>query len=363
MVNSTQYEALKKKAIELPILRKLFPLGETKILDIDFKEKLYLVNVDGVELSLRPEAWKDLLGLLKINDKLLKGLDSSVGHSMKLKLLNVVKQALAANGRAMNGLFIINPTKSKVLRILKQSISLLSPVAFFDLFETQMNRAGELQMSEMFVNENGTLDLNVMATKSEFNVGGYSDENFYPGASYSSNYNSGTAASSYTFRAVCTNGMILARPDTSVKLKGTSEKSVMDFLKGLEKQERLGWKPAWHDERVVKAINTSASLGEAMICKKIIEQTPFGFDSVINLSTTYEEYDRLGVKLDLELHKSAAIDMSVWELVNKMTDFASHARGAGAFNRSVAMKTAGMIFSQPEYGTEAILPTPSFLLK
>lgn len=363
MVNSTQYEALKSKALRLPILRKLFPLGETKILDINFKDKLYLINLDGIELSLRPEAWKDLLFLLKINDKLLKGLDSSVGHQMKLKLLNVVKQALAANGKSLNGLFIIDPTKSKVLRILKQSISLLSPSAFFDLFETQMNHAGNLEMSEMFVNENGTLDLNIIAKNSEFNVGGLSDENFYPGASYSSNYNSGTSASSYTYRMVCTNGMILARPDTSVKLRGTSEKSVMDFLKGLEKQERLGWRPSWHDERLVKAMSTSASLGEAMICKKVIDNTPFGFDSVINLSTTYEEYDRLGVKLDLELHKSAAIDMSVWQLVNKMTDFASHARGAGAVNRSLAMKTAGMIFSQPEYGTEAILPTPSFLIR
>lgn len=363
MVNSTQYEVLKQKALRLPIHRKLFPLGDTKILDINFKEKLYLINLDGVELTLRPEAWKDLLVLLKINDKLLKGLDMSVGPQLKLKLLNVVKQALAANAKSLNGLFIIDSSKSKVLRILKQSISLLSPTAFFDLFETQINQKGDLELSEMFVNENGTLDLNIISTNSEFNVGGMPDENFYPGASFSSNYNSGTSASSYTYRMVCTNGMILARPDTSVKLKGTSEKSVMDFLKGLEKQERLGWRPSWHDERVVKAMRTSASLGEAMICKKIIDQTPFGFDSVINLSTTYEEYDRLGVKLDLELHKSAAIDMSVWNLVNKMTDFASHARGAGAVNRSLAMKTAGMIFSQSEYGTEAILPSPNFLIR
>ena len=363
MVNQLQYDSLKKKAIDIPIIRKMYPLGETKILEVHIKERIYLVNVDGINLTMSKEAWRDLLVLLKINDKLLKGLDASVGPALKLKLLNTVKHALASNSKSTSVMFIIDPTKSLILRVLKPNISLLSPTSFFDLFESQMNAAGDLEISEMFVNENGTLDLNIMSKGLEFNVGNMPDEVFYPGVSYSSNYSSGTSASAYTFRAVCTNGMILARPDTSLKLRGTSEQAVTDFLKGIERQERAGWKPEWHDDRVLKAMHTNASFGEAMTCKKIIDSTIFNFDAIVQLSTTYEEYDRLGVKLDLELHKNAAIDMTVWDLVNKMTDFASHARGAGANNRSAAMKTAGMIFSQKEYGTERILPSPSFLLK
>lgn len=361
MVDSIQYERLKKKALDLPIIRKVFPIGELKILDVHIKDREYIVKLDGIELGLKQEAWKDLLGLLRINDTLLKGLDASVGPQLKLKLLNAVKSALASSSKSVSAMFIISPERARIERILKTNINLLTPQSFFELFENQMNFKGRLELSEIFVNDNGTLDMNIMSPNDAFNVGGLATENFYPGVSLSSNYINGTAASGYTFRNVCTNGMILLGKDSTTKLKGTGDKEIMAFLKSLEEREKLGWKPAWHDDRVLKAMRTYASVGEALACVKVIENTSFDATQIIPLSSTYEEYTHMGVlPADLHKHSDMPVDMKVWELVNRMTDFASHAQGAGATNRSFAMKTAGMIFSKPMYDTETRLPLPSF---
>lgn len=327
-ITQAQYVSFRETCLQQQPLRKTVALTDLKFITMD------CVEYAGLKLGVNRQAIKDLLKIVGISVSGMTNLEDSVGEDTAQKFLNAIKNAIGSS----KGLQVtISVTTDRVIsRIQKQgSTDLISAETYFDTFERLAN-VHNLDIQSMDFNKgNGNIYMSTIAPKSgQYQVGNLSDEVFTTGLSLSRTME-GIQADPYMHRLVCTNGMVTRMFEESFRLRSMDPKMWQDFYQHMERIEKAGFAPTKFSDKVLQASQTPASLKELERGVQLItsnsncptDELEFFFKGVRN---TYNRLHAAGIdtaKLTDAQKANVRTGLQVWDVINGITDFASHNYG------------------------------------
>jgi hypothetical protein len=327
MITQNQYDAFKIDAIRNQPIRKNIQLADLKFHTMDTAE------FNGVMLGVNRTAIKDLFQILGITAGGFKSLEQSLGEEVSKNFLNTMKNAIS-NAKSLEVTIAVTPDRV-ISRINKVGQSgLISAETYFDTFERLANTHNlDIKFAD-FNKGNGNIYLSTVAKGGEFQVGNLSDEVFHTGMSLSRTAD-GIQADPFMERLVCTNGMVTRQFEESFKLRSMDPRMWNEFYQHLEKIEKSGFVPTKFSDKVNQAINTPASLSELERGIGIITNNsnikPEEIEMFIRgTKRSYNKIHSAGidsVKLNDAQKKNLRTGVSVWDVINGITDFASHNYG------------------------------------
>lgn len=321
-MTTNDYASFKNEALSSEPYRIKAHLAEIKFADprhIEYKNTL---------LALTEHAVRDLesiFGLTRNFSHKLEKEPERVAH-----LMNTVKTAIART--PVNSVFMSVSRTKKILRILPESAGLLSYEAFFHLCERVISK-NNLETGNLSVNAQGELVVTTKTAEHEFMVKGFSEEVFQPGLSFS-NTHEGIFCDPYLLRMVCSNGMIARQFTESVRLKTLDYKSADKFFNDVDRIEKRNFVPSSFTAKIRQAIETKASLLEleraAHLLPEVSDIDKDLVEKFIPYKKILSDYKSIGVeaaKLSASKKRNAGTGVTIWQMINGITDFASNEHG------------------------------------
>jgi len=327
MITQAQYTTFKEESLQNQPIRKNIQLTDLNFITLD------CVEYSGIKLGVNRQALKDLLSIVGISLSGMKSLESSIGEEGANNFLNALKNAI---GSTKSTQITILVTPDRIISRMQKAgkIDLISAPTFFDTFERIMNDHS-LEIKDMSFNKtNGNIHVNTHKPKDQFQVNNFKDEIFTTGLSLSRTIE-GIQADPFMHRLVCTNGMVTRAFDESISLRSLEPKMWNDFFQHLEKIEKSGFVPSKFTSKVNQAIQTPASFAELERASNLLlnnsnlpaEELEFFFKGNKN---TYNKIHSAGIdetKLTMDQKRNLRTGVKMWDLINGITDFASHNYG------------------------------------
>jgi hypothetical protein len=327
MVTQTQYAAFKEESLRNQPIRKNIRLTDLQFVTLD------CVEYSGIKLGIARQALKDLLSIVGISLSGMKTLESSIGEEGANRFLNALKNAIGSH-KSSEVTILVTPDRV-ISRMQKTgTIDLISAPTFFDTFERLVDQHG-LEIKDMSFNKgNGNIHMNTVKPKGQFQVNNFKDEVFTTGLSLSRTIE-GIQADPFMNRLVCTNGMVTRAFDESFKLRSLEPKMWNDFFQHLERIEKNDFVPQKFTGRVNQAIQTPASLAELERAANLLTNNSTLPESEIEFflkghRNTYNRLHSAGIdetKLTADQKRNVRTGVNMWDLINGITDFASHNYG------------------------------------
>lgn len=326
MVTQTQFDAFKTEAISKQPLRRRIQLSDLKFHTMD------AVEYCGVMLGLNRKALKDIVKIIGISSAASKSLEDAVGENSAVDILNSLKNIIGGISKEVT--IAVTPDRIITRVTPTDKSSLISIETYFDTFETMANRHDLSVQSVSFNPETGAVSIDALSNKAEVQVKSLKDEVFSTGLSFSKT-SEGIQADPYMHRLVCTNGMVTRQFEESYKLKSMEPKMWEEFYKHLDQIEANDFTPKAFSETVLRSMNAPASLaelergvnlltGQSNIESKELEIFFKG------ITKTYNKYHSTGIDtlaLTNQQKVNCRTAVSHWDLINGITDFASHNYG------------------------------------
>jgi hypothetical protein len=327
MITQVQYAAFKEDSLRNQPIRKNISLTDLKFITLD------CVEYSGIKLGVNRQALKDLLSIVGISLSGIKSLESSIGEENTNTFLNSLKNAIGTS-RSTQVTMLVSPDRV-ITRMQKAGkIDLISAPTFFDTFERIMNNHHLDIKSASFNKTNGNIHLETVKSGDQHQVKNFKDEVFTTGLSLSRTIE-GIQADPYMHRLVCTNGMVTRAFDESIALRSLEPKMWNDFFQHLEKIEKNGFVPSKFNARVEQAMHTPASLAELERAATLLTNNstlPAG-ELEFFLKGHRNTYNKLHAanidteKLTMEQKRNVRTGLNMWDVINGVTDFASHNYG------------------------------------
>lgn len=319
----TQFKA---DVLERQPLRKNVSLGDLKIIS------LTTIEYQGILLGIEHEALKDLTKILGITITGLNRLESSLGEDPTRNILNAIKTGISSTKNS-EVMIWVNDERS-ITRIKKSGSQIFSGETYFEMIERLMNKH-DLDIKGMHFNpRNGNVHIHTISNSREFQVNRLPDEVFNPGISFSRT-GDGIQAEPFMERLVCTNGMVTRKLEESINLSLNNEASWNEFYRELEKSESNNFVPVKFNRKVEEALITPASMSELERGIKLIttnSNVEIGDLEMFIPGTkfTFDRINRSGIQIsDLsnEQKRNLRTGVTVWDVINGLTDFSSHNYG------------------------------------
>jgi len=327
MVSQNQFDAFKLEAIRNQPIRKTIQLADLKFHTMDTAE------YNGILLGVNRQALKDLFSILGITAGGYKNLEQSLGEEVSKNFLNTMKNAISS-AKSLEVTIAVTPDRV-ISRIQKSGQSdIISAQTYFDTFERIAN-SHSLDIKTVDFNKgNGNIYISTIAKGGEFQVGNMNDETFHSGLSLSRTAD-GIQADPFMERLVCTNGMVTRQFEESFKLRSMDPRMWNEFYQHLEKIEKSGFVPTKFSDKVNQAIHTPASLSELERGISLITGAsnikPEEVEMFIRgTKNSYNKIHQAGIdtlRISPEQKKNLRTGVSVWDVINGVTDFASHNYG------------------------------------
>jgi hypothetical protein len=329
MLTSTQYATFREECIAKQPIRKSILLSDLKFHTMD------AVEYKGLMLGLSRSALKQIVGIVGFSLSGADSLQGAVGEETSVNILNALKNVIST---AKSAEVTISVTPDRVISHVSRSgnqSTLISTETYFDTVERLIDHHGLELKQASFNPANGNIYVEAL-TKSnnrEFQVSNLSDEVFHSGISLSRTVE-GISADPFLHRLVCTNGMVTRQFEESYKLKSMDQRAWQEFYRHLENIESGGFVPKKFSQQVENASKTPASLYEMEQGLRLI--TDFSncngdsTEMFIRAKNTYNRLHSSGidtVKLTDAQKRNVRTGVSVWDVINGVTDFASHNYG------------------------------------
>jgi hypothetical protein len=341
------YEDFKKRAINMQPVTLRVALSE-----VDIKSETEMI-VRGKAVRITPSVLKDLGRILKLPLQFLKEFEKLIGTTGKDKFINFIKDAKAINKHIM--VTLIGSPKSLTIVGMQEGAG-LSYEMFFKVFEDLMNRKQFDIKDAVF--HNNKLAISAVLQSQRFNVGGLDSELFFPGFTLMSDISSGTILESYVYRLVCSNGIIGPSPDEDPLRYSAGD---YHFFSELDKLAERNFVPKGFSTSVEKSMKTMASYAElksaAMSLLKDNSLTKDTIDQYLPLNYVEMELKKRNVELGAltkDQEKTIKTNIPVWDIVNGVTDFASHDYGynLGGSRKLELQKLAADLLVKKAFDTE-----------
>lgn len=362
---SSGYDEVKAKALAKPLLRILVRLSELKIVGDG------VVSYAGNMLHFTEAAFLSLAQLVGTPISFQKRVHGLMGDSAKLNLLNVMREAMSLR-KDRRLMLIGNPDTLQIVAVVKEDAVMLTAGSFFDLVEGIVTKYN-LNVRACSIDDVGTVNIRTTSPNAETISGLPSkykeNEEFLPGLSFQNGIVSGTELNPFTYRMVCTNGMIAERKSQGAKLVGFDSKELREFYEHVRLLASNNFVPFNYNQNVVRAIQTNASMEElGFAYKTMFRSCENEVDKrLINAFLPYEEcvakYKKMNIhieELTQQHRRNAKTNVPMWDVVNALTNFATHQHDGidlSEASRAVLQTNAGDLLGRERYDTELLLPS------
>jgi len=366
-----KYQELKKNVIDNELLKFETDLSNIKLID----EETIQATIKGKkqQLKITSKAFSQLCKICQVPEVFAKKFSKTITNQKKLdvSLIEVMRKRLAVKNNIPISL-LGSRQAGKVVGI-GCSVSSLSNQSFFQLFEETQKKYG-LELSSASTDVFGNTVLKTVLPNHSVslevdNKNWKEDETYTPGIVFHNDVFNGTSVSLYQLRQICTNGLIGMTETDAMRLQNLSAKSLQDFYESLSQCANNNFASPSYNQNVQKAINVSASLAEVEKAYKTLsqyivdEQDLFLLDQYVPYRTICSRYKNQNVhvaELSQKQKQNANTRIPLWDILNGVTDFASHQIGnitISDSSRSYLQQYSGAILGRKVYDTENLVPS------
>ena len=327
-VDARTYESFKNEVLNSHnIVRKTVALSDIDIVS-DTK-----IKYKGVDFKLSESGFKSLVKILGLTNGAVVKITDALGNNISTQLLSMLKKS--AKNSNENVCIIFNKKQFAITAFTKEATGVLSNEAFFSLFENTMNNNPNMDIRNMSISPEGNVDISVLNNSWEFDLKGFNDEYFKSGLTFL-NSSDLTSVNAFNERLSCLNGMIADNLEgTSINLSRNSG-NVDEFFDVVTNLKDLNGFESIFKSRISSMMNTQASLDELTKVYNSFKYHTTNYDdkfvksqleSFIPLNETKHAFRKENIalsELSIKEKKQVRTGITVWDLVNNMTDLSSH---------------------------------------
>ena len=329
---SAKYQDFKNNAISSKLVRHEIPLCNLTILNET------TIKFNGVILPITKDAFLGVIKLLGLSNAFLNKFLNATNEKAKAELIQLMQNAACSDEKKSMVTLVLNQETKTIVAITTKSSCGLTTNSFFQLFEDCMNNHSNMEIKNMAV-RGSTIEISVVNKNWEFNIEGLKDEFFHSGLVFIQTPNE-TVICPFNERLTCTNGMVVQSKGTSIVLKHSDATSINGFISTISKIKGVSFFEAEFKRRVMKMINTVASYSEMKLAYDNVAYHTDMTDPYVKMKVNqfididYVFHQYMKEKFDLiqcekNLLAKVKTHMSVWELVNALTDLSSHSHQHG----------------------------------
>jgi len=361
-LSQSAFNAKKKEAIGNELMRKEITLSEFNVVDNNH------IDIDGVNIEVTDKAFGKLLGRLRIPKAFAKRFSEGFGNDGLRQLITMMK-SMKSSRNDQTVTLLVDPTTRKIIDILPAGYAAISNESFIDFASRYIDQYN-LGVTHMGSSQYGGTQINCVSPNGMFRVPGMQNEVFNTGVTFRNTPTRGLEVSPYLSRLICANGMTSTSFAENYGLRNLNDKNINEFNEHMIRMASTGFQPVGLADNIKKAHNTDASLAEMQKAASAIMSTDKAVDydyiqRYIPVERALKAYSRLGADpttFTQAQMKNAKSGMSVWDVVNGMTNFASNDTRYNIDDSRMGnlMVTAGNILTKKQYDTEAVLDINPF---
>ena len=363
-ITQQHWNSFKDNAFKKQPLRKEINLADIKFLTLND------VDYCGLKLGMSKKAIKDIMNILGLSQAFGGKINSVFGEQFTNTLLNTMKDAISMK-KGIQVTLLVSPERI-IQRIHKAGSSWVSTENFFDLVERTIDKNG-LIVNNCETNNDGGIIVKTTNPNSEFDIKGKGldakQEVFQGGLNFMRNY-TGLQVDPYLYRLWCSNGMVTREFEESIRMTNIQPRDWEQFHKNLERIEANNYQPQGFVDKVKMAANTPASLAEMDMAINLIKNNSdikdLDINPFVSYGETYNSFKKMGIQpreLSRAQKRNARTNVSIWDIVNGITDFASHDYGFQIKDpentRNEMMVQAGGLLTK-QYDTQNLLVAQPF---
>ena len=364
-LSQSAFDVKKAEAINNQLMRKEITLSEFNVIDNNH------IDVDGVKIEVTDKAFGKLLGRLRIPKAFAKRFSDGFGNDGLRQLITMMKSAKSSRNEQTVTL-LVDPNSRKITDILPAGYASISQESFIDFASRYIDQYN-LGVTHMGSSQYGGTQINCVSPQGMFNVPGMQNEVFNTGVTFRNTPSRGLEVSPYLERLICANGMTSTAFAENYGLHNLNDKNINEFNEHMIRMASTNFQPVGLADNIKKAHNTDASLSEmqrAASSLLSLDKT-VDYDYIqryIPVERAFKAYSTLGADPNTFTKaqmKNAKSGMSVWDVVNGMTNFASNDTKYSINEGKMGnlMVTAGNILCKKQYDTEGVLDINPFANK
>lgn len=356
------FNARKAEAIGNQVLRKEINLSELDVVDNTH------IRIDGVTIELSPKAYKKLLNRLRIPAAFAKRFEDDFGQDGLRQLIQMMKTSKTSK-KDLSVTLLVDTREKNISDILPQNYASISNENFINFAEQYIDQYG-LEVTHMGSDPRGGVTINTVSSNGLLQVPGMKDELFHTGVSFRNTPDRGLEVSPFLNRMVCTNGMTSTSFDETYGLHQLTDKNIDSFNEHMLKLASTGFQPVGMVDHIKKASYTNASIQEVEQAfnrlmssdKKVNYEYMQRYIPIERINKAYEMRGVNVAELNAKQKATANSGITVWELVNAMTNFASNDTrfNIGDNTRGNLMVGAGNVLMKKEYDMETLINVNPF---
>jgi hypothetical protein len=361
-LSQSAFDAKKKEAIGNELMRKEITLSEFNVVDNNH------IDIDGVKIEVTDKAFGKLLGRLRIPKAFAKRFSEGFGNDGLRQLITMMK-SMKSSHNDQTVTLLVDPNTRKITDILPAGYAAISNESFVDFASRYIDQYN-LGVTHMGSSQYGGTQINCVSPNGMFHVPGMQNEVFHTGVTFRNTPTRGLEVSPYLSRLICTNGMTSTAFAENYGLHNLNDKNINEFNEHMIRMASTGFQPVGLADNIKKAHNTDASLAEMQKAASAIMSTDKAVDydyiqRYIPVERALKAYSNLGAEpttFTQTQMKNAKSGMSVWDVVNGMTNFASNDSRYNIDDSRMGnlMVTAGNILTKKQYDTEGVLDINPF---
>ena len=364
-LSQNAFDVKKAEAINNQLMRKEITLSEFNVIDNNH------IDVDGVKIEVTDKAFGKLLGRLRIPKAFATRFSEGFGNDGLRQLITMMK-SMKSSKNDQTVTLLVDPSNRKITDILPAGYASISNESFIDFAERYINQYN-LDVTHMGSSQYGGTQINCVSPQGMFNVPGMTNEVFNTGVTFRNTPTRGLEVSPYLERLICANGMTSTAFAENYGLHNLNDKNINEFNEHMIRMASTNFQPVGLADNIKKANNTDASLAEIQRAASSILSLDKNIDynyiqKYIPVDRAMKAYADLGADPNTFTKakmKNAKSGMSVWDVENGMTNFASNDTKYNVNEGKMGnlMVTAGNILCKKQYDTEGYLDINPFANK
>jgi hypothetical protein len=361
-LSQSAFDAKKAQAINNQLMRKEITLSEFNVIDNNH------IEIDGIRIEVTDKAFNKLLGRLRIPTAFAKRFATGFGSDGLRQLVTMMK-SMKSSKNDQTVTLLVDPSTRKITDILPAGYAAISNESFIDFASRYIDQYN-LDVTHMGSSPYGGTQINCVSPQGMFNVPGMQNEVFNTGVTFRNTPSRGLEVSPYLQRLICSNGMTSTAFAENYGLHNLNDKSINEFNEHMIRMASTNFQPVGLADNIKKAHNTDASLAEMQRAASSILSLDKAVDydyvqKYIPVERAFKAYSQLGADPNTFTKaqmKNAKSGMSVWDVVNGMTNFASNDTKFNINEGKMGnlQVIAGNILCKKQYDTEGVLDINPF---
>jgi hypothetical protein len=361
VLSQSAYDKIRKEAVQVEVYRKEVSLSEFKIVNRKY------IELDGITIEMTDHAMKRMLLWFRIPTTFAKRFEEGYGEDGLAQLVEMIKnQHMTKKDRKFT--LAVNPNTRQIIDVLPPKYASISNSSFLDFAERYIDQY-DLQVTHFGYDQDGSTQLNCL-TGGVYNVDGLKKEVFSTGVIFRNDPADGLVVSPYMNRLICTNGITSTAFTEKHAIHTFSYHNVRKFNDHMADLSSIGFRPFGVGEKIKDAMRTNASLNEVRSAFSMMSKSGKGADPAylqryipeMRMNRAYTDLGHNPSEFTKPQMMAANSGMSVWEVVNAMTNFASNDTRVSLtdMDRSNLMIGAGNMLMKKKWDYSNTVPVDPF---